>query len=264
MNNHLTGVYTAQKKDGTIYYRASLTCQGRHISLGSYSTDLLAHQAYLEASTLSSNHSLSIDDYSQDKVLKFNKWVSLVNFRDNGLYLSNPIYIRPKFFYYYLSPSDVYTFDTDDLFYYSSHKIMKRGGHLFVADYGMQTNIQNRYGIRSYAVLGRDYRFINGNDHDYRYGNIEIINRYNGVCRIFKKNIPLYQTKIHINGDFIVGTYETELYAAIAYNKAVDILKKAGCNKHYTPNFPDLASSQYAAIYNDVPVSSKLLELTFP
>ena len=128
----------------------------------------------------------------------------------------------------------------------------------------MQTNIQNRYGIRSYAVLGRDYRFINGNDHDYRYENIEIINRYNGVTKVLKKNMPFYQAKIHINGDFLIGTYETETEAAIAYNKAVDIVKKAGCNKNYTPNFLDLSNSQYALIYNALPVSKKIMELTFP
>ena len=34
---------------------------------------------------------------------------------------------------YYLSPSHVLKFDPDDLFYYSSHKIMRRGNHYFVA-----------------------------------------------------------------------------------------------------------------------------------
>lgn len=264
MSKNLPGVYTATKKDGTTYYRASLTYRNKHISLGSYETAVTANMAYLEGLELLTNNSLSVDNYSSSKTLKFEKWVSLVNFRDNGLYLGNPIYIRPKFFYYYLSPQDIYTFDSDDLFFYSSHKIMKRGGHLFVADYGMQTNIQNRYGIKSYAVKDRDFRFINGNDHDYRYENIEIINRYNGVTKIFKKNMPFYQAKIHINGDYIVGTYETENEAAIAYNKAIDIIKKAGCNKNYIPNFLDLSNQQYAIIYNAVPVSSKITELTFP
>lgn len=264
MSKNLPGVYTATKKDGTTYYRASLTYRNKHISLGSYETAVTANMAYLEGLELLTNNALSIDNYSISKTLKFEKWVSLVNFRDNGLYLGNPIYIRPKFFYYYLSPQDIYTFDSDDLFFYSSHKIMKRGGHLFVADYGMQTNIQNRYGIKSYAVKDRDFRFINGNDHDYRYENIEIINRYNGVTKIFKKNMPFYQAKIHINGDYIVGTYETENEAAIAYNKAIDIVKKAGCNKNYIPNFLDLSNQQYAIIYNAVPVSSKITELTFP
>lgn len=83
-----------------------------------------------------------------------------MNFRDNGLYFATPIYVRGKFFYYYLSPSYVLKFDIDNLFFYSSHKIMKRGEHLFVADYGMQLNILNRHGIRSYSVPGRDYVFL--------------------------------------------------------------------------------------------------------
>ncbi len=264
MSANLPGVFQATKKDGTIYYRASFTYRNKHISLGSYETAVLANQAYLEALELSTNTQLSIDNFTSKTTLLFEKWVSIVNFRDNGLYFSNPIYMRPKFFYYYISPTEVYTFDTDDLFYYSSHKIMKRGGHLFVADYGMQTNIQNRYGIKNFAVLGRDYRFINGNDHDYRYENIEIINHYNGVTKILKKNIPFYQAKIHINGDYLIGTYDSEIEAAIAYNKAIDVVKKLGCNKNYTPNFLDLSNSQYAQIYNVLPISSKLSQLTFP
>ena len=31
------GVFRAGKKDGTVYYRASLTKNGKHISLGSFS-----------------------------------------------------------------------------------------------------------------------------------------------------------------------------------------------------------------------------------
>ena len=90
------------------------------------------------------------------------------------------------------------------------------------------------------------------------------INRYNGVIKIFKNNMPFYQSKIHVNGDYLIGTYETENEAAIAYNKAIDILKKAGCNKNYTPNFLDIPSSQYAVIYNAIPISEKVYALTFP
>ena len=53
---------------------------------------------------------------------------------------------------------------------------MKRGNHYFVADYGLQVNILNRYGIRNYSVRNRDYRFINGDETDFRRQNIEIIN----------------------------------------------------------------------------------------
>ena len=98
MAKNLPGVYTATKKDGTTYYRASLTYRNKHISLGSYSTAVTANQAYLEGLELLTNISISINNYSVSQTLKFEKWVSLVNFRDNGLYLANPIYIRPSFF----------------------------------------------------------------------------------------------------------------------------------------------------------------------
>ena len=35
----------------------------------------------------------------------------------------------------------------------------------------------------------------------------------------------MFQSRIHINGDFIIGTYGTEYEAAIAYNKAADMLE---------------------------------------
>ena len=47
------GVYTATKKDGTLYYRSSITFQNKHISLGSFSSEDLAATAYLEAENLS-------------------------------------------------------------------------------------------------------------------------------------------------------------------------------------------------------------------
>ena len=53
-----TGVYTAYKKDGTEYYRVSLTCQNKHISLGSYATKEEAHAAYLLARKLLSDDAL--------------------------------------------------------------------------------------------------------------------------------------------------------------------------------------------------------------
>ena len=40
------GVFRAGKKDGTVYYRASLTKNGKHISLGSFPDALQAHRAY--------------------------------------------------------------------------------------------------------------------------------------------------------------------------------------------------------------------------
>ena len=257
MEQQFPGVYTAKRKDNSIYYRASLTYRNKHISLGSFDSAEDAHQAYLLAGSLLSDLSISLNFYQTDSPLSFAKWVSLLNYRDNGIYFSTPIYIRPKFFYYYFSPSEFFIFDTEDLFYYSSRKISRRGGHYFVADYGMQVNIMSRYGIKNYAVEGRDYRFLNGNNQDLRYENIEIINRYNGVNVIDDKGKKRYQVKIHVKGNINVGTYDTETEAAIAYNKAVDILKKAGITKDYTPNYMEgMSPAAYADLYSSIKVSS--------
>ncbi|OYP10330.1 hypothetical protein CG709_09195, partial [Lachnotalea glycerini] len=205
--------------------------------------------------------SLTIISYSSKKnTLNFHKWVCLINFRDNNLYIKTPIYLRKNYFSYYLSNKLELKFDIDDLFYYSSHKIMKRQGHLFVADYGMQVNILSRYGIKSYAIPGKDYLFANNDFNDYRYHNIIIINKYYGVEKIRRGNYTLYQTKIHINGNFIVGIYNSEIMAAIAYNKAVDIIKKAGLDKNYQTNYIlDITAKNYAEIYSNIKISKKLL-----
>lgn len=260
MKQQISGVYTAKRKDGSTYYRASLTYRNKHISLGSYSSASDAHQTYLAASTILQDSSIALNHYQPASLLSFDKWICLLNFRDNGIYFSTPIYIRPKFFYYYFSPTDFFIFDTEDLFYYSSHKISHRGSHYFVADYGMQINIMSRYGIKNYAVEGRDYRFINGNNHDFRYENIEIINRYNGVCAVSCKGSTRYQVKIHVKGNVTVGTYQSELEAAIAYNKAIDILKKAGVNKDYAPNYMEgISPAVYADVYSSIKVSPRLI-----
>ena len=143
MKQRLSGVYTAKRKDGTTYFRASLTYRNKHISLGSYDQEQEAHETYLCGLQLLRDSSCTLDDYDVSSPLSFSKWVSLINFRDNGIYMNTPIYIRPRFFYYYFSPSDFFIFDMDDLFYYASRKISRRGGHYFVADYGMQINIMS-------------------------------------------------------------------------------------------------------------------------
>lgn len=260
MNQPLAGVYTAKRKDGSTYFRASLTYRNKHISLGSHEEKEKAHEIYRTASALLKDASLKLEDYPSGSPLAFAKWVCLLNFRDNGIYLSSPIYIRPRFFYYYFSPGDYFIFDKDDLFYYSSRKISRRGGHYFVADYGMQVNILSRYGIKNYAVEGRDYRFVNGSRNDLRYENIEIINRFHGVNAIQNKGRTLYQVKIHVKGYVNVGTYASEAEAAVAYNKAIDLLKKAGIDKAYTPNYMEGISPEvYADLYHSVQVAPNLL-----
>lgn len=257
----LPGSFKATKKDGTIYYRSSITYKNKHISLGSFPTDKEAHLAYLEAGALISDYQITLDDYHSSKsVLPFEKWVIIINYRDNNIYFGTPIYIRPKFFYYYLSPSIRLTFDRDDLFFYSTRKISQRGGHLFVADYGMQVTINSRYGIKNYAVLGKDYRFINEDIHDYRYENIEILNSYHGVSLDNSRDTKKYCSKIHLHGNYTIGYYETALEAAIAYNKAIDIVKRNGCKKNFSINEIDEVSPLvYANIYSGLKISEKIM-----
>lgn len=260
---HLSGVTPARKKDHTVYYRASVTYCGKHISLGSFASAQQAHTAYLEASRILSDPDVSIEKYPSASALSFEKWVCLINYRDNGIYIAHPIYIRPKMFYYYLSPEEILKFDVDDLFYYSSHKIMKRGGHLFVSDYGAQVRIAGRYGIKRYAVEGRDYRFKNGDPLDFRYSNIEILTSYHGVRRYENKNQISFRALIHIKGNYVIGTYPTETEAAIAYNKAVDLLHQKGMAKNYAVNFIDgISPSEYAKIYEQVRISRRIMDYT--
>lgn len=257
----LPGSFQAKKKDGTIYYRSSITYKNKHISLGSFSTEKEAHAAYLMANTLIDDTTFTIASYSGESILSFEKWVILVNFRDNNIYFSTPIYVRPKTFYYYLTREIRLTFDIDDLFFYASHKISRRGGHLFVADYGMQLSIHTRYGIKNYAVLEKDYRFINGDIYDYRYENIEILNPYHGISISDEKEKKRFCAKLHLHGYYTIGYYETAIEAAIAYNKAIDIVKRNGCKKNFMINeMEGISPSVYADIYSKIKVSEKILD----
>jgi hypothetical protein len=266
MSNHLEGVLPSTKKSGERYYRSSITYKSKHISLGGYPTAELAHQDYKTArSLLQTDSTLTLTDYRSDLILPFEKWVILLNFRENKLYIGTPIYIRYKYFYYYLSPDHILKFDLDDLFYYSSHKIMCRGKHYFVADYGMQVNIASRYGIKNYGVEGVDFIFINGDSTDFRRENIEIRNVYHGVRKEIKGSKSVYCARIHIRGNYQIGTYQTDIEAAIAYNKAIDILQKKGVTKQYTPNYiENLSAREYADIYSRIRISPKLLSYVSP
>lgn len=254
------GVFLAKKKDGTIYYRSSLTFKNKHISLGSYDTEDQAHQTYNEASMIL-NSSLTLEDIAHATLhLPFDKAVSLINFRDNGLYIGTPIYLRKNYFSYYLSENEELKFDIDDLFYYSSHRILRRQGHLYVNDYGMQVTLLSRYGIKNHAVCDRDYYFANGDKTDLRYSNVVLVNRYYGVSQYTRKAQPRYRVKIHINGNYTIGTYSSETKAAIAYNKAVDLAKLYGVQKNFPTNYlEDLPASEYAEIYTKAKISSKYL-----
>ena len=74
-------------------------------------------------------------------------------------------------------------------------------------------------------------------------------------------NACSYKVKIHINGNYTVGTYREEEEAAIAYNKAVDLAKKSGIDKNFQTNYIDgYSPRQYAYIYSQIKISKKYLE----
>lgn len=276
------GVYQARKKDGTVYYRSGITYQKKHISLGSFADEAAAHASYREAARVLSDAAVTLDavlgasygktcpkspDGADGETpaaffaLPFDKAVSLVNFRDNGIYFGNPIYLRKGYFSYYLSVDTELKFDVDDLFYYAGHKIQKRQGHLFVSDYGMQCSVLSRYGVRPYAVAGRDYLFANGDASDFRYANIVCVNRFHGVYSYEKQAKAYYKALIHINGNYKIGTYPTETLAAIAYNKAADLAKACGIRKNFPENYIDSCSAkEYADLYTKIKISKKYLD----
>ena len=256
------GVYSTTLKDGTPSFRASITYCGKHISLGSYYDIRSASKAYEDAAAVLDDPTRDITSYKKSMTLPFEKFVTLINFRDKGMYISNPIYLEKKYFLYYLSQTRVLKFDIDDLFYYSSHKIMQRGSHLFVADYGSQLSVLARYGIKSYAVEGRDYFFANDDRNDLRYENIVVLNRYRGVRQYTHKGFVRYKSVIHIKSNYVVGKYNTEAEAAIAYNKAADILIRNGIKKNFQQNYiEDLSPSQYADLYLKVKIAPSIYEL---
>lgn len=256
---NITGVTKAIKKDGTIYYRSSITIESKHVSLGSFSTEKMAGLAYKEACQLLREHRYQLIDYNDDFALAFSKFVTLLNYRENGIYFKTPIYLHANFFYYYLSPHQYLIFDREDLFFYAKHKIQIRGGYFFVCDYGSQYSILSRYGIKSYAKRGIDYVFVNQNEYDFRYENIKIINEYIGVSQIEKDNQTFYQCVIHINGNNLVGRYQDKITAAIAYNKAVDTLAARGVTKHYVKNYiTEYSSAQYHEAYSKINISSRI------
>ncbi|MCF8020486.1 MAG: hypothetical protein K9L62_13965 [Vallitaleaceae bacterium] len=259
----LPGVYESVKKNGQKYYRSSITYDGRHISLGSFESSILAHNGYLLAKKIISSPHLTIYDYEDDMCLAFDKWVVLMNYRDHHYYFSTPIYMHKNYFSYFISYTEELFFDIQDLFYYANHKIHKRQGYYFVNDYGMQVNIMSRYGVKNHSVLGRDHRFVDGDIHNLRYDNIQVINPYYGVILERSLVAPIYKSTLNIHGNYVIGRYKDSATAAIAYNKAIDYLHKNGIvRKGFPKNYiADMNQEAYAAIYKKVKISKKILDL---
>ena len=253
------GVFQAKKKDGTIYFRASITRKGKHVALGSYATEEEAALAYRMAEFLYAHTEVDLLGLSgQYEPLSCDRAVTILNHRDHGIYIKTPIYLRRGYFSYFLKGVGELKFDNDDLFYYSSHRILVHDGHLYVNDFGMQYGILARYGIKNFAVSGRDYRFANGDSLDFRYENIIVINRYHGVTQKEQNGSLLYEVKIHINGDFLVGRYDDEAVAAVAYNKAADAAQKAGVAKEFPKNYViEYAAAQYHRVYREIELPLK-------
>ena len=264
------GVYRTQKKDGSVYYRAGITYRNKHISLGSADDESKAAAMYECAKKLIKWCENSYDPhgspslrifsaFSKFKQLRCDKIVSIVNFHDNGLYIGTPIYLLKDYFLYYLDNVTELKFDTDDLFYYSGHRILRRGGHLYVNEYGMQTGILTRYGIRAHATAGKDFRFVNGDDTDYRYSNIENINPWHGVETQNTDGRISYLAKIHVSGYWQIGIFSDPVTAAVAYNKAADIANAFGLEKDYPLNYiPDMSAEEYRNLYRSIRIPSKL------
>jgi len=114
VENLLKGVYKRVDSKGNERFVASFTYKNKHISLGSFDSEKAANSAYKEAVGLTTTERhKTIDDYDETATLDFEKWVTIVNFRDNGLYVKNPIYLRRRYFEYYLSTTDVMKFSAE-------------------------------------------------------------------------------------------------------------------------------------------------------
>ena len=89
--------------------------------------------------------------------------------------------------------------------------------------------------------------------------NIEIINSYTGVYAVKRSVYTKYTARILVNGLYTIGTYDTEIEAAVAYNKAADIINKALPKKRFSLNYIESMSAQeYAMMYIKLPISDRI------
>jgi ATP-dependent Clp protease adapter protein ClpS len=261
------GAYLWKDKSGKIWYRSKISHKGVSVSLGSFKSKSEAGAAFEEAARLYDSD-ISIDrvllsdgqrkahrdeNGFRDCFLSGSKVVSIINHRDHNIYIKTPIYIRSTYFSYYLGDGTELKFDMDELFFYSSHRILKRGGSLYINDFGMQVRLLDRYGIHSFSVAGRDYEFQDGDPCNLRSANILVINPYFGVQKKKAGSIYYYECSIHLNGDYLIGRFKDEVTAATAYNKAVDYARDHGMKKQFTENYIEgLSPRRYADIYTSV------------
>ncbi|MDF2593992.1 MAG: hypothetical protein K0R69_333 [Clostridia bacterium] len=241
-------------KNNITRYKVYFVYQSKKIYLGLFDTSLSAENALQEAREIMEG-SIDIADYTCTSI-DYKKFITLCNFRDRHVYIKNPIYIHDSYFCYYLSKDIVLIFDMKDLLFFSTYKICKRGNYIYTQDSITQQSILSRFGLPPHSVCGIDYTFKNGNSYDFRRENLEIINTYKGVVHKVKNGECIYIAKIFINQNVVIGHYSSSLEAAIAYNKAVDILLKNDQGRDYIKNvIPYLTLTEYNQIYDRLDIS---------
>lgn len=257
-------IYTTITKN-VISYKVYFTHNKKKLYLGIFPTEHMANTAVLEAEKIMDSLKVypDIEYIHSFTALNYKKIVSLCNFRDNLKFIKNPIYICESYFRYYISNDLFLIFDIKDLFFLSAYKIYKRGKYIYFQDNISQQNILSRFGIQNHSVVGKDYIFKNGNEYDFRRENLQIINSYKGVSQKIKKSSTIYVATIYTNKNIVLGHYSSEIEAAIAYNKAADLLINTGYQKNFIKNEINfLTQSEYNKIYTDIIVSDLLTEPT--
>ena len=246
--------------NGNTKYKVYFVYESNKIYLGIYPSMETAQKA-LEEAQMIMEAPKGPPDFNFF-TLSYQKIVSLCNFRDHRKYIKNPIYLYATYFHYYLSKECILVFDSKDLLYFSTYKIYKRGHYLYTQDSVSQQNILSRFHIPSYSVIGKDYYFKNGNPFDFRRENLISINHYKGVKQKVKQDQLVYVASIYIDTTLVIGYYASEIEAAIAYNKAIDLLRQQNSPHHYTYNtIPYLTDTEYQVLYEKISVSPRLLHL---
>lgn len=246
-------------KSGTTFYRVYYFYKSKKIYVGLYETVEKAQKAYDYVDFIL-KHDVFVSDY-EDGLISFSKFIVFINFRNSGMYISTPIFIYDNYFNYYVSKELFIILDLRDLLFFSTYKIFKRGNYLYTTIGYRQESILNRFGILPNSVLGKDYYFKNDNRYDLRRDNLVVVTHYTGVHLETKFNKPTYVTRIFTDRYIVVGHYESELLAAIAYNKALNLSISLGFNQHATSNnIPYLTKSEYQALYDRLTISPRIAD----
>lgn len=245
--------------NGKTQYKLYFVFESNKIYLGAYPSMETAEKALEEAKVLMD--APKGPPCFKDTTLNYKKIVCLCNLRDHKKYMKNPIYLCGTYFHYYLSKDCILVFDSKDLFYFSTYRIYKRGNYLYTQDSISQQNILLRFGIPNHSVMNKDYFFKNGNPYDFRAENLVVVNSYKGVKQKTKNHKTIYIAYIHTHTNLIIGHYESEIEAAIAYNKAIDLLRQQNLYHDYTYNtIPYITKVEYQALYDGIRISPRLTQ----